>query len=148
MGRKEEDLTTVEVEAELNIKDEVIVAVAVEVEVKEGEEYRPYQRQKFFPRIGEYKYEEWISLSREQQSRIQDLRDNVRDNNSRSNYQTNDRNIRQMSQDDKTIPLQVRLPSAPSNITPTPPYGDQGSSVRGRNDRAGDAFSSDHSRRK
>ena len=60
MGRKEEDLTTVEVEAELNIKDEVIVAVAVEVEVKEGEDYRPYQRQKFFPRIDEYKYEEWI----------------------------------------------------------------------------------------
>ena len=52
-----------------------------------------------------------------------------------------------MSQDDETIPSQVRLSPAPSNITPTPPHGDQGSSVRERNGRAGDAFSSDHSRR-
>ena len=53
---------------------------------REMKDDRPYQRQNFVPRTSEYKYEEWSSLSRAQQSRIQDLRDNIRENNSRSNY--------------------------------------------------------------
>ena len=74
-----------EVETEMNIKEEVIV-VGGRGRGRGGKGYRSYQRQKFVPRTGEYKYEEWSSLSREHQSRIQDLRDNVRENNSRSNY--------------------------------------------------------------
>ena len=92
-------------------------------------DYRPYQRQNFVPRTSEYKYEECSSLSHAQQSRIQGLRGNIRENNSRSNYRTNDRNIRQMLQDDETIPSQVNVPPPSSNINPTPPHGDQGSNV-------------------
>ena len=47
----------------------------------------------------------------------------------RSNNRTNDRNIREMLQDDETIPSQVRLPLALSNVTPTSPHSDQGISV-------------------
>ena len=35
---KEEDITAVEVESEMNMKEEVIVVVTVEAEVEEGEE--------------------------------------------------------------------------------------------------------------
>ena len=109
----------------------------------------PSGRSTWRPRSSEYSNEEWQNLSQEQRQRVHDLRWHLR--NSQDSQSRNDgghRNVQEMNRnDDSTVPSQVQLPpQAQSSSPPIAPSRDS-VSIRGRNGRAGDAFSSQRNHR-
>ena len=93
----------------------------------------------------------WNALSDEQKQRVRDLRFYVRQANNQQNQNNNNgsngqqRQIQQMNRnDDTSLPSQIQLPPAPSQIQPNNPK-DNIDSVQSQSGRAGDAFSGQRS---